>query len=237
MVKLVGEVIEDPLLRNKFFCFKDRVDAGEKLASLLARENLQNTLILAIPNGGVPVACMVSLRFNLPIDLVTTRKVNFPDNTEAGFGAVTPDGNVVLNRHLLAYYPMPKRVVEECIRKAVEKLKLKEKKLRGERPYPPLRGKKVILIDDGLATGCSMFASISFVKRLGATEVIVAVPTGSIHAVNLVASRSNRVYCLNVREHGFFAVADAYENWYDVDDEEVLECLEMLKKRGLYPPL
>ena len=161
----------------------------------------------------------------LKLEVVVVRKIQFPNDPEAGFGAVGPEGAIVLNDYLMQSSRMSHVVTEEQIAKARRGVEFREQLFRGGEPYPDLKGKAVILIDDGLASGFTMLAAIGFVRSKGVRKAVVAVPTGSERAVELVLEKADEVHCLNIRSAPFFAVADAYKYWYDVSEEEALAIL------------
>jgi predicted phosphoribosyltransferase len=219
----IANLVEESAYRNRRFVFRDRLHAGEMLAGKL-RSVLpdRKVLVLAIPAGGVPVGYALSKKLDMPLDVVVVRKIQIPWNTEAGFGAITWDGRQILNEPLVAQLRLDVQVVEQCISRTREVAREKNQRLRGERPFPDLSGRIVVLVDDGLASGFSMLAAAESIKTRRPTKVVVAVPTGSMNAITLVAPRVEELVCLNVRSGPFFAVADAYQNWYDLSDDEVL---------------
>ena len=186
----------------------------------------ENAVLLALPAGGVPVGYEVAKQLGLTLDLAIVRKIQIPWNTEAGFGAVAWDGSVVLNEALVKELTLTPRQIEESISLAKLIMSERVRKFRGDRSFPDIRGKAVALIDDGLASGYTMLAAIDSVRKKKPRKLVVAVPTGSTGAIQLVSSRADLVICLNVRSGPIFAVADAYEHWYDLTDEEVLQYLK-----------
>ena len=180
--------------------------------------NIEFDKVFAIPAGGVPVAIEVAEAYKKPLDLVIVKKVLYPWTTEAGFGAVAPDGTAVL-----APVELPDEVIKEKVREALEKVLYREKILRGGRPYevPP----RVAVIDDGIATGYTMIAAIRFLRKMGAESVIAAAPTASADGASLVAKEADLVVVPNIRSGPYFAVAEAYVEWRDLTEEEVLEML------------
>jgi predicted phosphoribosyltransferase len=224
---LKGRVVWDERLLGKFYVFKDRLHAGEALARLLQRSGEGSEgLVLAIPNGGIPVGVVLAEKLRLGFDLAICRKLQIPWNKEAGFGALAPDGSLALNKRLMESLNLNSKALEAQKEKALEELKAKERRFRGDRPPPNLKGKNVILVDDGLASGYTVLAAVRYAWRSGASKVVVAVPTGSIGALRLVAGEASKVYCANVRGDLLgFAVADAYQQWYDVGDEEAVHWL------------
>jgi len=227
---MASKVVDEPAYRDRRFVFKDRLHAGELLATKLRgyvdKGNLQ---LLAIPAGGVPVGYVVAKGLGVPLDVMVVRKVQIPWNPEAGFGAVAWDGTVILNEPLVRQLGLTTELVQWCISKTQEVVEERLKKFRGEKSPPDLRNKKAILVDDGLASGFTMLAAVKSVRNQGPEKVIVAVPTASTSAVQLVAPSVDKLICLNIRGGPFFAVADAYQKWHDLSDEEVIEFL----RRGL----
>jgi len=195
---------------------------ADKVRPVAAKGNVQ---VLAIPAGGVPVGYVLAEKLKMPFDVVVVRKIQIPWNTEAGFGAVTWDGTPILNEQLVAQLGIDEEVVKQCISRTRQMVHERDQRLRGSRPFPDLTGRTVILVDDGLASGFSMLAAAKSIKTRLPRKMVVAVPTGSAHAIALLASKVDQLVCLNVRSGPIFAVADAYENWYDLSDDEVLEYL------------
>ncbi|MBC7262061.1 MAG: phosphoribosyltransferase, partial [Chloroflexi bacterium] len=163
--------------------FRDRIEAGRKLAQRVLELPLSYAVVLAIPAGGVPVAAQIAKALNAPLDLIIARKIQFPWTTEAGFGAVVSDGTVYLGPHAAG---LPKAVIAAQMEKARREVEHRIKEFRGDREPIDLSGKDVILVDDGLATGSTMLAAVQSVRRRKPRSVIVAVPTASGSAVKLL---------------------------------------------------
>ena len=223
----MGRVVEDRLLRNRVGVFRDRFDAAEKLAEFLREYGgREDALILAVPAGGVPVGYVLSKKLDLPLDVVLVRKLHIPWNQEAGFGAIALDGTMLVN------WPLARsiRLTEDDIQRVAEDEKRvlaeRKRRYRGDRPDPKLSGKSVILVDDGLASGFTMLVAARCVRKREPKEVVVAVPTASQSAIELISPECDLLICLNIRTSLFFAVADAYQVWYDVEDDEVVDLLK-----------
>jgi predicted phosphoribosyltransferase len=226
----MGKLVEDPTLRDRTYVFADRAAAGRRLAEMLLNLDLAREIhLFAIPAGGVPVAAEIARRLEAPLDLVIVRKIQLPWTTEAGFGALNPAGDAIFNQDLLDRMHLSPAEIEAQLQKTAASLKQRELRLRGGRPYPQLEQKPTMIVDDGLASGYTMRAAVQFLKGQGAGKIIVAVPTGSNRTVQELAPLVDTLVCPNVRGGWSFAVADAYENWYDLTEEEVLEILESLK--------
>ncbi len=222
---MAGRLIEDPSLRDRSPVFRDRTDAGQRLASFLKDSVKGGELVLAVPSGGVPVAYEISRTLSLDLDLLVVRKLQIPGNPEAGFGAADPDGETVLNEGLLGRLGLGEGVIREQAERAMSAIRRRERVFRKNRPFPDLAGRTVIIVDDGLASGYTMRAAVGFVRRRNAAGALVAVPTGAERTVKAMLREAGLLVCLNVRSGLAFAVAEAYENWHDLTDGEVMRIL------------
>ena len=203
--------------------FTDRKDAGIQLGEALEEYSGEDVLTLGIPRGGVEVAHHVARILDSDFSILVTRKLPLPNNPEAGFGAIAEDGSMYIIPEAKSWVSREnreriKRIQKEEIRRRIEAL-------RGGRDLPDISGRTVILVDDGIAMGSTMSASIEMCKNTGAEKVIAAAPVGSPRSVDKISSRADRVLVLE-RPRSFRAVANYYENWYDVPDEEVIEIME-----------
>jgi len=222
----MGQLFEDPALRNRTYIFKDRTDAGRLLGKRISPFVTPDSLVLAIPAGGIPVALEVARELKLPLDLMIVRKIQIPGNAEAGFGAVGPDGEVSFNEDLLSRLRLSKEEVEEQVERTRKGVEARVRKFRGGRPFPAVRGRTLILVDDGLASGFTMGEAVRFLRRRQAGKIIVAVPTAPRGTVDRLLPLVDEIHCLNVRARYPFAVAEAYQDWYDLSDAEALRLLE-----------
>lgn len=218
----MGRLIEETSLRNKLYVFEDRKAAGRLLAEKLIQYKDSDGIILGIPSGGVPVASEIVEMLHLPMDLMIVRKIQIPFNPEAGFGAIGPDGEVILNEQLTVQLGLTEEEIKSQAEKTQEGIRRRNRVFRRGKPFPSLTNKIVILVDDGLALGYTMLAAVRFVKRKNPEKIIVAVPTASKRTVDFILAEVDELICLNVRHGISFAVADAYHNWYDLTDDEVL---------------
>ena len=219
------KIIEMEELRNKNHVFRDRVHAGELLASKLKPYVGKDSIVLAIPSGGVPIGSTIAKELGLQMDLIIVRKLPIPYNTEAGFGSMSWNGEVKLNEKLVEQLELSDPEIDSIIRDVKSELDKRMEIFRGNRPFPELKGKTAIIVDDGLASGYTLLAAISSVKKLSPARIIVAVPTASKNAVDLLAPYVDEIFCLNIRETKIFAVADAYQEWHDLTQQEVLKLL------------
>lgn len=224
---MLPNVVEEKAYREKVQVFRDRVHAGELLSQKLKDyDSKKDVLVLVVPSGGVPVGSILANKLHIDFDVIVVRKVQIPWNTEAGFGSVTWDGEVILNEPLVQHLGLSKTSTEKAVTQTKKIVKERLKKFRGQRPLPDLHDKTVILVDDGLASGFTMLAAIKSIKKKKPKEIVIAVPTASLGAVELLTPEVDKLVCLNIRSSYVFAVADAYMEWYDLSDEEVMRYLE-----------
>ncbi len=221
-------IIEEKDLRNKNYVFADREAAGELLARKLKPYlgSLSAPIVLAIPSGGVPVGKAISKELGIPMDLLIVRKIPIPYNTEAGFGSVSWDGEIEFNEKLVYQLQLGGDEIESAIREVKKGLKQRMEKFRGSKPFPELGGRAVIIVDDGLASGYTMLSAVRSIKKYSPARIVIAVPTASINAIELVRPHANEIFCLNIRDTVRFAVADAYKEWHDLTELEVLQLLK-----------
>ncbi len=206
--------------------YKDRIQAGHVLAGLLLeRFEGQEAIVLAIPRGGVQVAYPIAIRLRALLDLVIPRKLPVPHNVEAGFGAITADGSRVLNDDLIIYLGLTDDQIDEISARVLQEVKRREERYRGNRSFPDLENKVVIVVDDGLATGYTALAAIQFVKKQKPSRTVLAVPVSSLGAERLVKPEVDDYICPLTSDTPWFAVASFYERFYDLTDEEVLDCI------------
>ena len=217
----------DSNLWNKKYVFKDRFEAGQMLGEFMASEYeaQPRSIVLAIPAGGVPVGIELSKRLHLPFDCLIVRKIQIPGNTEAGFGALASGGQVFLNRELIDSLGLSQDQINTQTQKVEQELSVRERLFRKDKPQLDVSDMRVIVTDDGLASGFTMLAAIDTVRRKGAREVIVAVPTAPLQSIRRVEQKADVVYSLHVQQRGPFAVANAYQQWHDLSREEVIELL------------
>jgi putative phosphoribosyl transferase len=224
-------IIQIPEFRNRSRVFRDRKEAGEVLAGMLQSFIGTDTLIMAIPSGGVPVAAIIAERLKLPLEIAVVSKIILPWNTEAGYGAVAFDGTIRYNEDLLTHLRLSENQIEEGKQQTLLKVKRRVQKFQGDRSFPGLTGGKVILVDDGLASGFTMLVAIEALRKAGAESILVAVPTGSYRSIQKVSSQVDVLVCANIREGWQFAVADAYRNWRDVEEEEAVKIFRQYKRK------
>ena len=235
MGKTEGRIREDLRLRDRLEVFQNREDAGHTLVPFVSGiPDLTDPHISAIPAGGVGVGVPLALALRAPLHLAVVRKIRIPWNPEAGFGAVTWDGRVFLNRDLLPRLGLSQEEVADAIARTRAGIRDRVEKFTGGRRGPGFRGRDAVLVDDGLASGYTMLAAVDAIRSEGPRRVLVAVPTGSQSAVHRVAATADLVICLNIRSGSSYAVADAYREWHDLADSEVHLLLRQAASAGLF---
>ena len=215
--------------------FSDRVDAGKRLASALADFASKNAIVLAIPRGGVVVGYEISKALNLPLDVIIPHKIGAPDNPELAIGAMTEDGTIILDEALVAYIGVPKSYIKEESERQKREIERRLKMYRQDEPYPNLKGRDVIVVDDGIATGSTMKAALASVKNRGAKTVTVAVPVGPPSTIKELKRQADRVVFLYTPEY-FQAIGQFYTDFNQTIDEEVIQLLKKANRKNAEKP-
>ena len=205
--------------------FKDRVEAGQKLGARLIDRKGSQVVVIAIPRGGVIVGYQIALMLGAPLDIVIPRKIRAPLNPELAIGAVTEDGEVIVDRKLVDRLNVREEYIEAERKKQSEEISRRAKIYRSWKPHIPVKGKVLILTDDGVATGSTMKAAIMTVRRMRPKSIIVAVPVAPSGIEFELGVGFNEFICLLSPEH-FYAIGQFYRNFPQVNDEEVNEILK-----------
>jgi len=201
--------------------FKDRDEAGRLLAGALDfLKGRKDVIVLAIPRGGVPVAKLVADSLGAPLDLVVTRKIGAPQEPELAVGAVTQDGEMIVDYELVGLLGISKAYLKRESARQAREVEVRMGKYRGDRPYPSLAGKTVVIVDDGIATGSTVKAAILSVRARKAAKVIVAAPVGPADRVEELSTMVDQVVCLSTPAD-FQAIGQFYEEFEQVSDEVV----------------
>ena len=207
--------------------FIDRTDAGIKLGKALLKYKGQDTIVLAIPRGGAEIGYQVAKALDAPLSLIIARKLPLPWSPEAGFGAVAEDGSIWLVPGFRSY--LTPDTVEEIIAGQTAEIRRRIDALRAGRELPDINGRTVILVDDGIAMGSTMRASVEYCRNRKAGKVVVAAPVTGRDTAGDMEGIADDVVILELPPN-FRAVAQVYRKWYDVPDEEVLEIMEKAVK-------
>jgi putative phosphoribosyl transferase len=205
--------------------FRDRVEAGKKLAAALKGLKGDDILVLGIPRGGVVVAGEVAAALGAPLDVIITRKISAPAEPEYALGAVTQEGEVIIDRQAAESLGVSKEYLDEEAARRREEVKDRTEKFRGAAPFPPIEGKVVVIVDDGIATGSSVGAAVMYLKKRKPKEIVIAVPVAPADAVETLSDDGNRVICLET-PGPFFSIGEFYGNFEQVSDDEVRSILE-----------
>jgi len=209
----------------------DRTAAGRSLAAVLSdyyRD--EDVVVLALPRGGVPVAREVAAALDATLDLILIRKLGVPMQPELAMGAIASGGVRVLNPDVVQSWRITGEDIAAVAAIEQRELERREAAYRGERPRPPVRGRTVILVDDGVATGATMRAAISALRQLGPAKIVVAVPVAPADTVQALEEVADEVICLATPEP-FFAIGSCYRDFTQVSDEEVRRLLEVVPRR------
>ncbi|MFL6627772.1 MAG: phosphoribosyltransferase [Vitreoscilla sp.] len=202
--------------------FRDRRHAGRALAQVLTGyANRSDVIVLALPRGGVPVAYEVATTLHAPLDVFVVRKLGIPGNEEYAMGALATGGVRILNDNVTRILDIPADAIEAVVRAEQRELDRRERLYRDARQPPALRGRTVILVDDGLATGSTMLAAVKAVGTQDPQRIVVAVPTASAETCNELRAVADEVVCVNT-PRPFRAVGQWYENFEQTTDDEVL---------------
>jgi len=206
--------------------FRNRTEAGRRLAQrLVAYAGLPDVLVLGLPRGGVPVAFEVARALEAPLDVFIVRKLGVPGHEELAMGAIASGGIRVLNDDVVRSLSIPDRVIEAVTARELRELRWRERAYRGDRPPPDVRGRTVILVDDGIATGSTMRAAIAALRRLEPTRLIVAVPTAAPSACDEIRGEADDCIC-EMMPDPFHAVGLWYEDFSQTTDDEVRDLLD-----------
>ncbi len=206
--------------------FRDRQEAGKLLAALLhTYQNRSDLHVLALPRGGVPVAFEVAQSLNAPLDVFVVRKLGVPGHEELAFGAIASGGIRVLNPRLVRELGLTQRMIDAVAAREEKELERRERAYHGPHPAPEVRGKTVILIDDGLATGATMLAAAKALRQKNPAEIIVAAPVAAPEVCDEFRSEVDRIVCA-VTPEPFYGVGHWYEDFSQTTDEEVRDLLE-----------
>lgn len=215
--------------------FSDRQEAGTVLASYLedyARKS--DVIILALPRGGVPVAYEIALELSIPLDVCIVRKLGVPGHEELAMGAIAAGGAVVLNEPLIDDLKIDKSTVDAILHLEQKELSRRELLYRGNRPFPDLSGKTILLVDDGIATGTTMRVAIMALRNYAPAQIIIAVPVAAQSIQEEMGSLVDNFIC-PLKPIKFYAVGMWYEHFSQTTDSEVIELLEKTYSTGNYP--
>jgi predicted phosphoribosyltransferase len=205
--------------------FRDRRDAGRALAAALAGEAAARPVVLGLARGGVPVAAEIAAALGAPLEVFVVRKLGVPWQPELAMGAIASGGVLVRNEEVLASLPAAEQSLEEVRSRESQELAERERRYRGGRPPVLVAGRRVIVADDGLATGSSMIAAVRALRAAGAASIVVAVPVGPPDTCRQIAALCERLVCLE-KPAWFTAVGQWYGDFGQTEDDEVVALLD-----------
>jgi predicted phosphoribosyltransferase len=205
--------------------FGDRTEAGKHLATqLLKYKDREDVLVLALPRGGVPVAFEVAQTLKVPLDIFLVRKLGVPGHEELAMGAIATGGVRVLNEEVVEYLKIPETIIDSIAATELEELKRREIAYRGDHAEPDVKGKIVILVDDGLATGSTIRAAAQALRQQGPARIVVAVPVSAPQTCDEYRIGVDEIVCA-VTPEPFFGVGQWYVDFSQTSDEEVRDLL------------
>jgi putative phosphoribosyl transferase len=205
--------------------FRDREDAGRQLGEALSRyAGRRDAFVLGLPRGGIPVAWHAARAIDAPLDVFVVRKLGLPSQPELAMGAVASGGIRMLNREVIQSMGVSEESIAAVQREEEEELRRRERLYRGDRPFPSLRDKTVIIVDDGLATGATMRVAVKALRRHDPAGVVAAAPVSSPAAFDALEKECDEVVALSVPQP-MFAIGEWYMNFAQTSDAEVREIL------------
>lgn len=205
--------------------FQDRAHAGQELAKALSAYNgKEDTLLLALPRGGVPVAFEIAKKLNLPLDVLLVRKLGVPWQKELAMGAIAEGDICYINQDIVTQLDIPQELIDNVVTRETEELNRRHQLYRGDRAIPQLEGKTVILVDDGLATGATMHAAVNALQLAKLKRLIVAVPVGASDTCQSLEAIADEVICLS-SPFPFYAIGYWYKDFSQTSDKDVAKLL------------
>lgn len=215
---------------GEFGLFKDRHDAGTQLAQrLLHYRDAKDTIVIALPRGGVVVAYDISLALRLPLDVLITRKLGTPANPELAMGALAETGYQHMNEDVIRGHGVSGAQLEEEILHQKNEIDRRIRRYREGRMLPSLKGWTVILVDDGIATGATFFASLGALRKVETAKIVAAVPVAPPRVLAEVKRLVDEIVVLH-RSEWFFGIGQFYEQFLQVEDDEVIDCLKTVRE-------
>jgi predicted phosphoribosyltransferase len=209
--------------------FEDRKEAGEKLADELESFKDKKVIVLGIPRGGIVIGYEIAKKLHAPLDIVVPRKLRAPNQPELAIGAITEDGNVILDSRLISSLNVPDYYIKQESQRQKEEITRRIQTYKGEQKIRELTGYHVIVVDDGIATGSTMKAALNSVRKRGAKFVILAVPVASSSSLQMLKKMADQTISLFTPKF-FFAIGQFYRNFEQTSDEEVKKLLNINKE-------
>ncbi len=209
--------------------YKDRYDAAQQLIPKLEKyKGDKNAILLAIPRGALEMGKVLRDELKIPLDIVVTKKIGAPGNEEYAIGSVGPDGSVQVNKDVVAGYGIQQKYIDDEAKRLKHVIKRRYEDYRGDPKPPDLKGKIVIVVDDGIATGFTTLAAVQYIRKQKPKKIVLAVPVSATDSHEKLKNEVDEMICLQVRED-FFAVGQFYEIFAQVSDEEAIKLLDFKK--------
>lgn len=208
--------------------YKNREEAGQKLAKELEKYSQDKPIIIALPRGGVVVAYEIAKRLKAPLDIIVARKIGAPFNPEFGLGAISENGALTLDNEAIRHFGLTESDIEQAINREIGVMSKKIELYRKDSIPTELKDQTVILVDDGLATGVTTKAAIMSIKQNSPKKIILAVPVSSSDAINKLLKEVDEIVCLKTPDD-FYAVSAYYDNFEQISDNEVMNLLHKAK--------
>ncbi len=219
-------ITDIPQLRNRNRVFRNHQHAAEALATLLESHQHTDTLILGIANSGIPLAVTLAETLGLGSDIAVTKKLTFPWDKHTAYGAVAFDGSVYLNEEVISHSRLDQTAVTKSILENHEKVRLEQPQNRYG--FSELADRNIILVDDGIATGATMQATIQALRKQNVKKIIIAAATGCQNSLNRLAALTDKLYCANIRDDFPFTIGDAYQIETDIS---IIDAFNSLTKQ------
>jgi len=209
--------------------FRDRLDAGRKLAELLTDFKGERCAVIAIPRGGVAIGYVVASELDAPLEVTVPRKIGAPGDPELAVGAVAEDGTIYVEESVAKTLGVRDEWIRMEAERELEEVKRRIAVYREGRPLPDLREYVVIIVDDGVATGATMIATARFLRKMGPRKVVIAVPVAPPEILPKLSSEADDVRCV-ATPSPFFAIGQFYRDFSQLSDSEVLEYLSKSRR-------
>jgi putative phosphoribosyl transferase len=211
--------------------FRDRTEAGALLAEQLGRyRNRSDTVVLALPRGGVPVGYEIATALNLPLDILVVRKLGLPNHSELAMGAIAGNDTRVLNHELIRWLNIPDQIIEAVAAREAVELKRREQAYRASAPPMEVAGKTSILVDDGIATGSSIRAAVQVTRLQQPAEIVIVVPTAPASSIEELEREADDVVVYMAPED-FVGVGQWYDDFSQVSDETVCDLYQRAQRK------
>lgn len=224
-------------LSRPFPAFQDRTDAGNRLVDYMKVHNEQDSMVFALPRGGIPVAEPVSTALEAPLDLAMVRKLPVPASPEVGFGAVALDGSRLLNDRLVDHFGIQPAEIDLITEEVHQEILRRSREYLGRETLPEVRGKSVYLVDDGLATGYTMRVAAEMIAKLNPGGMVLCVPVSPWDSLATVQDYFSEIHVIYVQERPPFAVASYYRDFHDLTDHEVRDIVKTRRTAVEHTPV